>query len=464
MKKYIALLMVLMVVIGIMPMQVFADRDNEGGLDLQRIFREVISKTTDYFKKVANRFSDMGNHWANVTVGKLVELGILDGYGDGTFRPNNTITRGEFSKVVRTSLKLDLVKGNSFDDTNNHWAKNEIHTLVQNGIIIKSEYGDNYEPNKNITRIEMAKMIVRAVGLDERAKELAGQKTKFNDDNTIKSEDKGYIIIASENGIINGYPDNTFKPNGEATRAEASQMIVNMFDALDRGIDTGEETVEKPTKPISIEIDERLKNPKYIQTENFRIDDTGQIYVKRGDKEYKVESEYDPLVNNKVLKLLNELVDENHYVTIGYNKSRESVLVEYKMSSIGNTTHFRINIALKPFDVSSYGEGFSKETDGYIDVSRLFGSAFEGSFVLPHYEEKLRKALIIILGETDGEKAHDYIISEFKNKVKGLPDDMSNLESYKGKTEVKKLDNSTLYMWNDDFFNKAETFFYYTND
>ncbi|WP_034429293.1 S-layer homology domain-containing protein, partial [Caldisalinibacter kiritimatiensis] len=75
----------------------------------------------------------------------------------------NTITRAEFSKVVRTSLKLDLVKGNSFDDTNNHWAKNEIHTLVENDIIIKSEYGDNYEPTKNITRIEMAKMIVRAV-------------------------------------------------------------------------------------------------------------------------------------------------------------------------------------------------------------------------------------------------------------------------------------------------------------
>lgn len=243
MKKGIAILIVITLVMGMMSITSFAS-ENES---LITNIKKVLDKGEDYFKQIAKRFTDMGNHWGNVTVGKLVDLGILDGYDNGTFKPDNTITRAEFAKVVRTSLKLEIQEGNSFDDTTNHWAKNEVHTLVMNGIIDKNEYGQTYKPNKNITRLEMAKMIVRAVDFDEKARELKGQKTKFNDDNTIKSEDKGYIIIANKNSIINGYPNNTFVPNGEATRAEASQMIVNMFNALDKGIkvvDNNEEEKE----------------------------------------------------------------------------------------------------------------------------------------------------------------------------------------------------------------------------
>ncbi|KXG75279.1 S-layer homology domain-containing protein [Thermotalea metallivorans] len=181
---------------------------------------------------LAKKFIDMGNHWAEVTVNKLIELGVIKGYEDNTFRPDNTITRAEFSTVIRKAFQLDFIDGNSFTDTNHHWAGKEIHTLVAKGIIDKSEYGTKYSPDEKITRIEMAKMIVRAMGLDAEAKEKANQTTTFADDKNIKAKDKGYIIIASENKIINGYPDNTFKPNGKATRAEASTMVIKALDVL----------------------------------------------------------------------------------------------------------------------------------------------------------------------------------------------------------------------------------------
>ncbi|MBA1336512.1 MAG: hypothetical protein HPY66_2947 [Firmicutes bacterium] len=181
---------------------------------------------------IGGRFTDMGSHWGDVTVGKLVGLGVINGYGDGTFKPDNTITRAEFSTIIRKAFKYDEVIGNSFDDTSNHWAKNEVHTLVEAGVIDKSEYGASYMPDKNITRLEMAKMIVRAVGMVEQAEGMAGDNTKFVDNNDIPSQDRGYIIIASDNGIINGYPDLTFKPYGEATRAEASTMVINALDYL----------------------------------------------------------------------------------------------------------------------------------------------------------------------------------------------------------------------------------------
>ena len=252
-KKIIATLLVLtLLIVGIMPTAVFADAKNNESGGIQGLFdmifgsnragqnrtglvdliKDMFSKSADYFKSIVARFTDMVSHWADVTIGKLIELGVINGYGDGTFRPDNTITRAEFSTIVRKAFKYDEVEGNSFEDTSNHWAKNEVHTLVVSGVIDKAEYGDLYMPDKNITRIEMAKMIVRAVGLGEQAKGMAGNNTKFVDNAEIPTADRGYIIIASDNGIINGYPDLTFKPYGEATRAEASTMVINALDYL----------------------------------------------------------------------------------------------------------------------------------------------------------------------------------------------------------------------------------------
>ena len=257
MRFSITVLLISVLILGLIPMPItYAENSTAdiqdasdiipGNEDVQSrtglvdLIKDMFSKGADYFKGIVARFTDMGSHWADVTIGKLIELGVINGYGDGTFRPDNTITRAEFSTIVRKAFKYDEVIGNSFDDTSNHWAKNEVHTLVVSGVIDKAEYGDLYMPDKNITRIEMAKMIVRAVGLGEQAKDMAGNNTKFVDNADIPTADRGYIIIASDNGIINGYPDLTFKPYGEATRAEASTMVINALDYL-TSIDEGME-------------------------------------------------------------------------------------------------------------------------------------------------------------------------------------------------------------------------------
>ena len=257
MRFSITVLLISVLILGLIPMPItYAENSTAdiqdasdiipGNEDVQSrtglvdLIKDMFSKGADYFKGIVARFTDMGSHWADVTIGKLIELGVINGYGDGTFRPDNTITRAEFSTIVRKAFKYDELEGNSFEDTSNHWAKNEVHTLVVSGVIDKAEYGDLYMPDKNITRIEMAKMIVRAVGLGEQAVDMAGNDTRFVDNTEIPTADRGYIIIASDNGIINGYPDLTFKPYGEATRAEASTMVINALDYL-TSIDEGME-------------------------------------------------------------------------------------------------------------------------------------------------------------------------------------------------------------------------------
>lgn len=190
--------------------------------------------------------------WYYNTLVSIVEKGIIDGYPDGTFKPQNNITKAEFTKVIIAALETEIVEGNSFVDTNEHWAKDIINTVVENQIIDRLEYGDNFNPDKNITRVEMAKMIVRALGLDEEAKKKQGEITSFLDDLAITNADKGYVIIAAENEVIKGYQDRTFKPDGEATRAEAAQMLVNMLKVMDDREKKPEDVVER--------VNETLKN------------------------------------------------------------------------------------------------------------------------------------------------------------------------------------------------------------
>lgn len=190
--------------------------------------------------------------WYYNTLVSIVEKGIIDGYPDGTFKPQNNITKAEFTKVIIAALEIEIVEGNSFVDANEHWAKNIINTAVENQIIDRLEYGDNFNPDKNITRVEMAKMIVRALKLDDEAKKKQGEITSFLDDLAITNADKGYVVIAAENEVIKGYQDRTFKPDGEATRAEAAQMLVNMLKVID--------DMEKESDDVIERVNETLKN------------------------------------------------------------------------------------------------------------------------------------------------------------------------------------------------------------
>ncbi len=195
---------------------------------------------------------DLQNHWSVNDVNKLITRESVGGYPDGSFKPDATITRAEFSKILRQSLGLTTVSGSPFTDTANHWAVSDIQTLAENQIIVPSEYGSQYGPDYNITRREIAIMLVRAMGLNNSAAAFSGQPTGFSDDADIKSYDKGYLYLAKELGLIGGYEDGSFRPGNKATRAEACVMIVRLLNLL--GIDTStpaqpDAVPSEPTKP-----------------------------------------------------------------------------------------------------------------------------------------------------------------------------------------------------------------------
>ena len=108
--------------------------------------------------------SDIAGHWAEANIRELIQAGAIEGYPNGTFGPDRTITRAEFASILVKAFKLQEKSGKGFADTNNHWARKAIETAAAYDII--SGYSDSsFGPDDQITREQMAAMIVRAAKL-----------------------------------------------------------------------------------------------------------------------------------------------------------------------------------------------------------------------------------------------------------------------------------------------------------
>ncbi|MFO7151805.1 MAG: S-layer homology domain-containing protein [Bacillota bacterium] len=179
-----------------------------------------ISKITS-IKLVPKPFKDIAGHWAENNIKELFAFGAIGGYPDGTFKPDKEITRAEFATILVKALKLEQKSDKVFRDTADHWAKDAIATAADYGIV--QGYPDNtFRPDEKITREQMAAMIVRAVNLAPAAEELS-----FADSSKISKWAKEAVATAVETGIMEGYTDNTIRPQAKTTRAEAVTVIVN---------------------------------------------------------------------------------------------------------------------------------------------------------------------------------------------------------------------------------------------
>ncbi|CEK39369.1 N-acetylmuramoyl-L-alanine amidase [Paraclostridium sordellii] len=166
---------------------------------------QIDSKTT---------FNDIDGHWAKNAIIDFATKGYINGYGDGTFKPDNSITRAEFVKILNKAFGYTNVGKENFSDVNpSDWYYNDICIGVNAGYI--NGYEDNtFKPDKQITREEASKIIATALNLK------GDGNLNFKDSSEISNWAKPYVDALSDNNIINGYEDNTFRPHNNMTRAE----------------------------------------------------------------------------------------------------------------------------------------------------------------------------------------------------------------------------------------------------
>lgn len=173
-------------------------------------------------------FSDIEGHWANSSIISAVAKKLVVGYPDGTFKPNKSVTRAEFTIMLMNALKketTDTVLTFKDRDKIGEWAAKAVAQAVEAGIVSGYEDG-NFRPNTIITRSEMAVMIAKALQLP------ADQATDtgFVDDEKIPQWAKSAVRALTGLGIISGRGGDIFAPNDSATRAEAVTLLLNMLD------------------------------------------------------------------------------------------------------------------------------------------------------------------------------------------------------------------------------------------
>jgi hypothetical protein len=162
-------------------------------------------------------FYDCSGHWAENQINEFVDLGYVGGYEDKTFKPNNSITRAEFVRILNNTFGLTKSSGKVFNDTQYHWAKTDIDIAVTNGVC-NGKSATEFKPNDPITREEAAVMISNYKKLSDTNYD---KLNIYTDRNEVSTWAKDGVEGVIENGYMNGYSDNTFKPKNKITRAEA---------------------------------------------------------------------------------------------------------------------------------------------------------------------------------------------------------------------------------------------------
>ena len=185
-------------------------------------------------------FSDLSNHWSKSILMRLNGYGIINGYSDGTIRPDSCVSVAEFITMTVKALGCTAEKGEGY------WAAPYIQKAVELGLIESDEYSDY---DVTLTRSQSAKIAANALSDTNVADENA-VKAKIYDYAEIDERYKPYVVVAYDKKIVNGDHENRFEPNRYITRAEAGVMIVRLIDR-NGGIQTSTEPGNQGGKEVA---------------------------------------------------------------------------------------------------------------------------------------------------------------------------------------------------------------------
>ena len=183
-------------------------------------------------------FADTSGHWAQSDIEAMAALNVVKGGSDGLFYPNSNITRAEFSAMLVRLLGIESQQQGELkftDVSSDKWYNSVVSAAYSNGLI-QGYDESSFGPEDNITREQLATMVTRAYvyrGGTQPDNALAESKlTVFTDSTGISTWAVKSTAMAVDKKIISGYPDGKFKPSASATRAEALVMLQRLLNVL----------------------------------------------------------------------------------------------------------------------------------------------------------------------------------------------------------------------------------------
>lgn len=317
----------------------------------------------------ALEYSDVPrDHWAYSEIQRSGEIGFMSGMGDGTFGLGQNVTRAQFVSMLVRMFGWSASEGTGFSDVApGDWYYSDVLTASDMGVLDTTEA--YFRPNDNITREEMAVMIIKALGYGELAEEIANDGVPFSD----VTENKGYISLAYEFGIISGRGGSIFDPNGTALREDAAAMMVRCYDKYNSYVDfvhgfyafSSYSQKDMASKMDTVSFG--WSRMEYSDEDGVVVNTTTQ-----NDNEWNVPEGYTDIV--EYLKDNNVEINLNVYMSASESDDAETIL-----SSAENRTA-AVNAIIEELTVDYKQLGYNPYSGVTIDFENLRGSEMRQNF------------------------------------------------------------------------------------
>jgi hypothetical protein len=211
----------------------------------------------------AANFNDINGHWAETTINKLADKGIVTGFGDNSFKPNGTVTRAQYLKMIMNAVGIEEVECSDkmiLDANKTDWYSGYLNSALKKGLIPKDMisgykaeiitdtaedgsitssyvvYSGAFNGNDSITREEMAFLTMSIYQYVLNAKtmqDLADKKDmQFLDVSDISDWALTGVQLSAANGLIEGMDDGKFYPKETTTRAQAATVIDRVLEKI----------------------------------------------------------------------------------------------------------------------------------------------------------------------------------------------------------------------------------------
>lgn len=396
----------------------------------------------------ANSASDISGHWASKQIQEWIDKGYVRGYEDGSFKPNNPITRAEFAVLVNKSFGFTETIPVFFNDVSEaDWFYGAIATARAAGYIGGYEDG-SMKPNSPITRQEAAAIVAKLKDLDKNSEAA----DVFTDARLIPDWSKGHIGAVSAAGYMKGYEDGSFQPVKNITRAEAV-VVLNKIIKEDQ-VKTDEITI------------------KEIGKQTVKVDKTVDLTVKVEPKDAEIE------IKNDDDKIVKATLKDNVITLKGIKAGTATITVTASKEGLKTAqTKFEVKVEKASSGgggggSSSGGGGGSKTTfedivntekseviaiiDGYVGVARIeLKNTSDSTAEVTVNGEKLtydaaEKAYIGGIGGIKAGTEYTVVAKGYTGKIKAVTGEeaikvgeiTAVIDSYVGVAKITLLDSS----------------------
>ncbi len=245
-------------------------------------------------------FSDIPNeHWAKTAIEKLVSKEVINGFPDGTFKPNKKINKAELAKILATALNLEIdenAKSSFIDVADDNWACKYIE--ASKIYLYDGEIPENtkFNPKEVVYREHIIKALIKASKLD--SCNIKNPRLKdFCDKDHISEHSRKSFEIAIDKNIIRGYKIDSkkyLKPKEGVTRAELAKMIINVEDNTEVKIGRKHKKDKKP----HVDVDKDNEKHKDNQHNNHNNDNKHNSHNNHNEHDNNAIQEFNFSIDN----------------------------------------------------------------------------------------------------------------------------------------------------------------------